>query len=508
MLAPPEATCVNDSPATLDYWLAYARLAQAPHMLEVSSGASTRPHRPVRLTVKDTVAEFKVLRSCMAPDILMDVPYCPVTPPTDWGGVRAETGGARERIAAGEMRGAQLFLDAAFDAWALQFEVEAMMRTGQEGQATLRLGRGPRLRSVPLLPKTADLETKGVEAAAALANLQQRITELRNLAGSGKMQKYRTRAGLVLDLDFPQVVKERAGQSLDHAKNLIRATLVLLEGGPQRAGEDGLRVAYRLGELARHLSNRVDGERKREADTCRARWNQWKEAELSSAAGRAFKFAKLPDEWRPPEAARMDGTVVDDSLQILEAEHQKLCGLWEAAHVKPPGAGDPEWMPSMGRPEPAQLRRMGKRFKKFTGNHPDCIKMRHILLLPDVGLECLADILEIMDMTGLLPTAQQLVTIHLYPKPQGGTRPIGLYPFLYRLWARLRQPMAAAWEREHMLPCFAAAKGRSPVDPAWRAALRSQAHLAKGEAAAQCFVDFQKCMRPLTMVTCMPRANN
>ena len=72
-------------------------------------------------------------------------------------------------------------------------------------------------------------------------------------------------------------------------------------------------------------------------------------------------------------------------------------------------------MPSLGRPGPEQIRKAAKRLKKRTGCHPDRLKLRHILSLPEVGLECLPGSLEVMGTTGLLPTAQQLIAIQLYP---------------------------------------------------------------------------------------------
>ena len=117
----------------------------------------------------------------MAPDIPVDAPFGPAPPPRDWRRVQAATG----RAMGDSWQWAQPVLDAAFDAWAMQFEEEAMLLTGQEGKATFRLGLGPRLCSVPFLQQTAVLECKGVGAAAALANIAHQITELRNLAGKG-----------------------------------------------------------------------------------------------------------------------------------------------------------------------------------------------------------------------------------------------------------------------------------------------------------------------------------
>ena len=68
-------------------------------------------------------------------------------------------------------------------------------------------------------------------AAAALANLQQKVTELRNLAGKGMIHKFRDKAIIVIGLSFPRDVADRIGEHLTHAKSLITDTLTLLGNG-------------------------------------------------------------------------------------------------------------------------------------------------------------------------------------------------------------------------------------------------------------------------------------
>eukprot|EP00959_Pyramimonas_sp_CCMP1952_P466565 9490160-Pyramimonas_sp.AAC.1 len=38
-------------------------------------------------------------------------------------------------------------------------------------------------------------------------------------------------------------------------------------------------------------------------------------------------------------------------------------------------------------------------------------------------------------------------------KPDGGVRPIGLLPLLFKIYSRVRQPLCRAWEQAH--PCSA-----------------------------------------------------
>eukprot|EP00974_Lingulodinium_polyedra_P055775 5364137-Lingulodinium_polyedra.AAC.1 len=51
---------------------------------------------------------------------------------------------------------------------------------------------------------------------------------------------------------------------------------------------------------------------------------------------------------------------------------------------------------------------------------------------------------------GALPSLEALLAIRmLLRKRDGGVRPIGLLPGLYRLWAAVRGWVSKAWERGH-----------------------------------------------------------
>eukprot|EP00974_Lingulodinium_polyedra_P049676 4777938-Lingulodinium_polyedra.AAC.1 len=47
---------------------------------------------------------------------------------------------------------------------------------------------------------------------------------------------------------------------------------------------------------------------------------------------------------------------------------------------------------------------------------------------------------------GTWPLLLCIIHVVFLSKPDGGWRPISLYTALYRLWARLRLPLAKAWE--------------------------------------------------------------
>ena len=90
-----------------------------------------------------------------------------------------------------------------------------------------------------------------------------------------------------------------------------------------------------------------------------------------------------------------------------------------------------------------------------------------------------------------LSQASQLVVAFL-AKPSGGFRPIGIFPGMYRLWMESRGGPCMQWESSHELDCFAMGKQRSPVDVVWRQAVRAEASVCTGQAAANLFWDLVK----------------
>ena len=84
---------------------------------------------------------------------------------------------------------------------------------------------------------------------------------------------------------------------------------------------------------------------------------------------------------------------------------------------------------------------------------------QHLTKGARVGLSMLVRVIE---LTGLMPSGVQHIHVPLLEKPQGGYRPIGLFPSLYRVYMKLRQPAFMQWEKEHDRPFFAQGKG-----PGW-----------------------------------------
>jgi len=78
------------------------------------------------------------------------------------------------------------------------------------------------------------------------------------------------------------------------------------------------------------------------------------------------------------------------------------------------------------------------------------------------------------ERTGNWPEAVELVIIVLLPKSDGGFRPIGLIPWLPRIWMRARRDVATSWERQHDRPFIYAGPAKGADVAAWKQAARAE----------------------------------
>ena len=108
-------------------------------------------------------------------------------------------------------------------------------------------------------------------------------------------------------------------------------------------------------------------------------------------------------------------------------------------------------------------------------------------------LMALLRLLFVCECQGRWPLAVALVIIALLPKPEGGRRPIGLFPLLPRIWMRIRREVATEWERLHDRPYLYAGVGRGANVAAWKQAARAElAAAVPGAEYGQVLLDLVK----------------
>ena len=121
------------------------------------------------------------------------------------------------------------------------------------------------------------------------------------------------------------------------------------------------------------------------------------------------------------------------------------------------------WPNGMGAP-PAKLMveaiaQAAMTFPVGTGLGWDGIHPRAICRLSQDTLEWLAKVLYHCEPAGRWPELIDVVVIALLPKSDGVLHPIGLIPFLVRIWARAIKEVAMQWEKANRHPFPYAGKG-------------------------------------------------
>ncbi len=106
------------------------------------------------------------------------------------------------------------------------------------------------------------------------------------------------------------------------------------------------------------------------------------------------------------------------------------------------------------------IRQAAKSFPVGTGLGGDNIAPRAIGRLSDNVLLLLIRLFSIAEILGSWPMVCQLVLIVLLPKPDGGRRPIGLFPTVVRIWFRARIEIAKLWDSAINIDAFYGSSGR------------------------------------------------
>ena len=83
-------------------------------------------------------------------------------------------------------------------------------------------------------------------------------------------------------------------------------------------------------------------------------------------------------------------------------------------------------------------------------------------------------------------------SIVLLPKPDGGRRPIGLFPTIIRLWMRARIWTAREWERQHDHHSLFAGPDMGAQKASWKEAFAAEAAALGGLEHAQALLDLVK----------------
>ncbi len=222
---------------------------------------------------------------------------------------------------------------------------------------------------------------------------------------------------------------------------------------------------------------------------------KWAEEASHAGAAMAHRWTKIPEGWRPETVGtEVDGmeVVTADPGAVVDAEKKKWEALWCPSGV---ARDELRWGTCTLLPRPCveRFRWAARRFPRSTGIGVEGILPADFDALDDEGVDACIDLMMACEAIGYVPKLISLVLVRMIPKKDGGRRPIGLLPSLYRMWAKIRAGTVRDWERRWARAYFAAGPGKSAEAAAWMSAMRAEMAAAANASSASVLWDLMKC---------------
>jgi len=502
ILATSAPTCMSPTTShTLDYFLVEKSLASAIKAPYVIEEATTRPHRPVQAAITANLSDAKVQKFKEVQRLPTEAVIGPKREPQSYVLASKAAASAKDEFTKGNFEEGRRFFSLAFKEWASKAEIEV----AQASDTVLRGGRSrgdkPAKALRPLLPRATGIRDppklgklvgalqclQGVSALLSTAWKKGSRTWTELIANTARVCRYiQSNSEIKLDIEL----KTRIEGHLDDVLKFAAAGEAQPDDAQAMQWQSYSALNCTAAAIRKDINGIIKVEKAKIQKEHLAAWDDWRYKDLSGNCAGSHKFSKPAKGWQPPEVRDENGKLVADSAGILKEEAKKYKLLWGASSVPPPKKYADN--APCERALPDKLRRLSRSFKKRTGVAPDGWHPRHFAQVSDAGLTTLAELYEVFELCGYLPEQQEMVFIFLLDKASGGTRPIGLFTALYRLWAKLRQADAARWAGLHDRVFFAAGRCRSTVDPAWRNSVRNQRARAVGDNVATLSWDLRK----------------
>ncbi len=516
IVAPPvsHTTTVAGRPGRLiDYAVVCRRIAELGISTHVDGTATLRTHSAIglRLPVRPRSFEVTVLKA--ARRFPQQKPIGPRKAPRTCDLVLATAREATRLAETGNVEEATAARDKAVKQWLGHVEEELILEyhldeSPHDVSAYRGRADGPKFVREPIM---GPQRSHGHPAAGAetrrLRLLQDRAYELAaalgRAAGARGDKEILERAKAAIDAAHHAGSSALGDASSANLAGLLKGTARAIERiirGRTAAEGDGAGgpMAWHR-SAATDIANRAraaaDDRTAENAKEIRDSISEWCRSAEANGASKAHKWTQVPQAWRP-ETARDIGAPVDcvtsNPDALVMSERVKWAPIWA-----PPGApqAQPRWgtVPRLPRPTVREVRQAARRFKRATGQSADRVSPRDLADLGDDVLEVVIELMCCSELLGTVPQPIALIIVLLIAKKDGGRRPIGLLPALYRLWTRVRQPYVREWESQWDRKYFAAARGKSTTDVAWLRALRAEYATSVGATAASTLWDLHKC---------------
>jgi hypothetical protein len=211
-----------------------------------------------------------------------------------------------------------------------------------------------------------------------------------------------------------------------------------------------------------------------------------------SPVGAAEANDSFPDEPAPfddvdignssPDIARHHGIWMPRSGTLLplcdqadiELEADSWAALWKEGSVYRSGIEPNDACPELDTLTATSIRIAASTFPLSTGLGCDNTAPRALCRLSDDLLDALGRVFKACERAGVWGEVIKLVMIVLLDKPDGGRRPIGLFPTIVRVWMRARALIARKWESDHFRPGIFGSAGMGAQRAAWQVAFQGQ----------------------------------
>ncbi len=277
-------------------------------------------------------------------------------------------------------------------------------------------------------------------------------------------------------------------------------------------GDYALAMALHARRAAEKIEGAIDRENARE-------WREYIKGGAASGLSRQHKFVKVDNGWIPAKVGRaiwkgafteegqheleewqrarvhiegVVGTVQPLGMQdSVDDEAEKWAVIWKEGHPN-----IVKWPANLGaqlpRPPLARVRAALRKFSTATGVGWEGIGPRLLASLSDEILEGMISILMHAEKVGEWPDIAKLPLVKLLVKPDSTYRAIILFPFLVRVWGRIRRHDVATWERNNDRSWIYGGEGKSAETAAWRQALLAEAAAMSDAHYVQLLLDLVK----------------
>ncbi len=473
--APQAATC-NDK--IYDYFVVKAACRHAVHSVHTISDAIYWPHSPVRLLLRSAPRCIMVRSVCRPLGFRAVLPFGPdVAPPPVAAGLDIAT----------DSPVLSMDVDAEYAKLLSCFEASLSALAGHDAEAAAaHSGRadGPTFRWRSACGPPADRSLRSTPVSRAwrrVANWFRILCHTDGATTAAAAARWR-----ILHYDHRLPPDSDAGK-LEAWLGLLHDRMLQCAAWVRSLGMAAAQAADQAEAAAAHAS--------------RVAWTSWLTDGPAQGLRQQHRMSRTSVGWISthidvPEEVRLSDT---DTLNDTDEAVLKSMSLLRIAGPVPlnaqqvaereAGAWATEWGAGQDLPEvtwPADLGPLPQQltlgplkkalaaFPAGTGLGWDDLHPRALLRLDDELLMALLRLLFVCESQGRWPRAVALVIIALLPKPDGGRRPIGLFPLLPRIWMKMRRAVAEEWERCNARPYLYAGTGKGADVAAWKQAARAE----------------------------------